>query len=47
MTGKQLFGLALICLVVVTAEALSLWDEHIREQLVAQPGLPAFVTPRS
>ncbi len=35
MTGKQLFGLALICLVVVTAEAVSLRDQQIREQLKA------------
>ncbi|WP_219685637.1 hypothetical protein [Bradyrhizobium canariense] len=35
MTGKQLLGLALICLVVVTAEAVSLRDQHIRERLKA------------
>jgi len=35
MTGKQIFGLALICLVAITAEAQHLRDEHIREQLIA------------
>jgi len=32
---KQIFGVTLICLVAVIAVALSLREEHIREQLIA------------
>jgi len=35
MTAKQVLGLALILLAVVTSEALYIREEHIREHLIA------------